>query len=100
MIMAVVERKEYFEEGVERWLTLEDETIASCDRIMGASDNALVQLMAGLVKTIKKQGASAVVQLSHAGPRCPTVPGKRHGFSPSGVRFRPDVESIVMNAGD
>jgi len=49
--MAVVERKEYFEEGVERWLRLEDETIASCERIMDATGNELVKLMAGLVKT-------------------------------------------------
>ncbi len=67
---------------------------------LGLWDDSQVSPMAKLVKTIKKQGASALVQLSHAGPRCPPVPGKRHGFSPSGVRFRPDVEPIVMNAGD
>jgi 2,4-dienoyl-CoA reductase-like NADH-dependent reductase (Old Yellow Enzyme family) len=44
--------------------------------------------MAKLVKIIQKQGASAVVQLSHAGPRCPPVPGKRHGFSPPGPKGR------------
>jgi rubrerythrin len=49
--MAAVERKEYFEEGVEKWLRLEDDTIASCEKIIDASDNAMVKLMAGLVKT-------------------------------------------------
>jgi 2,4-dienoyl-CoA reductase-like NADH-dependent reductase (Old Yellow Enzyme family) len=67
---------------------------------LGLWDDSQVSPIAKLVKTIQKQGAHAVVQLSHAGPRCPPVPGKRHGFSPSGVRFRPDVEPIVMNAGD
>lgn len=67
---------------------------------LGLWDDSQVSPMAGLVKIIHKQGASAVVQLSHAGPRCPPVSGKRHGFSPSGVRFRPDVEPIVMNADD
>ena len=67
---------------------------------LGLWDDSQVSPMAGLVKAIQNQGASAVVQLSHAGPRCPPVPGKRNGFFPSGVRFQPDVESIVMNAGD
>jgi len=35
---------------------------------LGLWDDSQVSPMAGLVKTIKKQGASAVVQLSHAGP--------------------------------
>lgn len=67
---------------------------------LGLWDDSQVSPMARLVKTIQKQGALTVVQLNHAGPRCPPVAGKRHGFSPSGVRFRPDVEPIIMNEGD
>ena len=67
---------------------------------LGLWDDSQVSGMAGLAKTIQKQGAAAVVQLSHAGPRCTPVSGKRHGFSPSGVAFRPDVEPIVMNEKD
>ncbi|MFA5904569.1 MAG: NADH:flavin oxidoreductase, partial [Desulfobacula sp.] len=67
---------------------------------IGLWDESQVSGMMKLVKTIKKKGALTVVQLNHAGPRCPPMTNKRHGFSPSGVAFRPDVEPIVMNDGD
>lgn len=67
---------------------------------LGLWDDSQISGMSKLVKVIKKQGAMAMVQLSHAGQRCPPVPGKRHGFSPSGCAFRPDVVPIVMNEED
>ncbi|MBA3008920.1 MAG: NADH:flavin oxidoreductase [Proteobacteria bacterium] len=67
---------------------------------LGLWDDAQIPGMIKLVKTIHKQGAVAVVQLNHAGPRCIPHKGKRHGFSPSGVAFRPDVDPIVMNTDD
>ncbi len=67
---------------------------------LGLWDDSQVSGMAKLVKTIHKQGAIAVIQLNHAGSRCTPVKTKRHGFSPSGVAFRPDVEPIIMNTED
>jgi len=67
---------------------------------LGLWDDSQVAGTAKLVKTIHQQGALAVVQLNHAGPRCPPCKNKRHGFSPSGVAFRPDVEPIIMNDQD
>ena len=67
---------------------------------LGLWDDSQIPGMARLSKTIKKQGAVAVVQLNHAGSRCIPLKNKRHGFSPSGVAFRPDVEPIIMNTQD
>lgn len=67
---------------------------------LGLWDDSQISGMAKLVRTIKNKGALAVVQLGHAGPRCPPMTGKRHGFSPSGVAFRPDVEPVIMNEKD
>lgn len=67
---------------------------------LGLWDDSQIPGMIKLAKTIQKQGAIAVVQLNHAGPRCIPLKSKRHGFSPSGVAFRPDVEPIIMNIQD
>ncbi|MBU0970443.1 MAG: NADH:flavin oxidoreductase [Proteobacteria bacterium] len=67
---------------------------------LGLWDDVQIPGMVKLVKTIHKQGAVAVVQLNHAGPRCIPLKGRRHGFSPSGVAFRPDVDPIAMNSDD
>ncbi|WP_457552633.1 oxidoreductase [Desulfobacula sp.] len=67
---------------------------------LGLWNDSQIPGMAELVKTIHDQGARAVVQLNHAGPRCPAGQKEKHGFSPSGVAFRPDVEPIVMTVQD
>ena len=67
---------------------------------LGLWNDSQIPGMTKLAKTIRQQGALAVVQLNHAGPRCPPHKNKRHGFSPSGVAFRPDVEPIIMNTQD
>ncbi len=83
---------------------VEATSVSSTGRIVPGSiglwDDSQVSGMTKLVKTIKKQGALTVVQLNHSGPRCPPMTNKRHGFSPSGVAFRPDVVPIIMNEGD
>jgi 2,4-dienoyl-CoA reductase-like NADH-dependent reductase (Old Yellow Enzyme family) len=53
--------------------------------------------MVSLAEAIKKQGAAAMVQLSHAGARCVPLGGEMQGASPSGFIFRPDVPSFSMN---
>jgi len=67
---------------------------------LGLWDDSQISGMAKLVKTIQKQGAVAIVQLNHAGAKCIPEKNKRHGFSPSSVVFRPDVEPMTMNAED
>jgi len=67
---------------------------------LGLWNDSQIPGMAKLVETIQQQGALAVVQLNHAGPRCPPNKDKRQGFSPSGVAFRPDVKPIIMTTKD
>lgn len=67
---------------------------------LGLWNDSQIPGMTKLVKTIQQQGALAVVQLNHAGPRCPPCEDKRQGFSPSGVAFRPDVKPIIMTTQD
>ena len=67
---------------------------------LGLWNDSHIPGMTRLAKTIQQQGALAAVQLNHAGPRCTPYENKRHGFSPSGVAFRPDVEPIVMDIRD
>ena len=67
---------------------------------LGLWDDSQIPGMAKLVKIIHKQGAAAVVQLNHAGSQSIPLKSKRHGFSPSRVVLRPDVEPIIMNTQD
>lgn len=53
--------------------------------------------MGNLAKTIKSEGAAAVVQLNHAGARCVPQPGPLVGASPSGFQFRSDVQPLVLS---
>ncbi|MBU1054081.1 MAG: MoaD/ThiS family protein, partial [Proteobacteria bacterium] len=46
---------------------------------LGLWDDSQIPGMIKLAKTIQKQGAIAVVQLNHAGPRCIPLKSKRHG---------------------
>jgi rubrerythrin len=47
----IVEEKTNFEDGIKRWQDMEDETIASCENIIHASDNILVKTIAGIIMT-------------------------------------------------
>lgn len=67
---------------------------------LGLWDDAQIPGMKRLVNTIQEQGALAVVQLNHAGPRCAPRENERQGLSPSGVAFRPDVVPIIMDTKD
>ena len=64
---------------------------------LGLWENGQVNGMAGLADSIKKLGAAAVVQISHAGARCFPVGGEMQGASPSGFAFRPDVAPFSMS---
>ena len=67
---------------------------------LGLWNDSQIPGMTKLVKTIQQEGALAVVQLNHAGPRCPPDKNQKHGFSPSDVAFRPDVEPLEMDTQD
>jgi 2,4-dienoyl-CoA reductase-like NADH-dependent reductase (Old Yellow Enzyme family) len=64
---------------------------------LGLWEDSQVAGMARLANAIKKRGAAAVVQLSHAGARCVPLGGEMQGASPSGLAFRPDVEPFSMS---
>lgn len=67
---------------------------------LGLWEDDQISGMATLAKAIQDQGAMAVVQLNHAGPRCSPKKNERQGFSPSKVTFRPDVEPFIMDVRD
>ncbi len=67
---------------------------------LGLWNDSQIPGMATLVKDIREQGALAVVQLNHAGPRCFPRKNVRQGLSPSGLAFRPDIEPIIMDMKD
>lgn len=48
-VQEIVEQQAKFEEGIENWQVMEDETIASCQNIIAATDNKLVQTIAGII---------------------------------------------------
>ncbi|RJR31907.1 MAG: NADH:flavin oxidoreductase [Desulfobacteraceae bacterium] len=54
--------------------------------------------MTRLAESIRKNGAVPVLQLNQAGARCTPTGGEMQGASPSGVRFRPDVDPFSMSA--
>jgi 2,4-dienoyl-CoA reductase-like NADH-dependent reductase (Old Yellow Enzyme family) len=64
---------------------------------LGLWNDGQVDGMANLAASIKKLGAAAVVQISHAGARCFPAGGKLQGASPSGFMFRPDVAPLCMS---
>ncbi len=55
-----------------------------------------VEGMARLVNAIKDLGAAAVVQINHAGARSIPSEGDLQVASPSGFRFRTDVDPVAM----
>ena len=85
-------------------IIVEATSVQSTGRIvpgsLGLWNDSQIPGMTDLVKTIQHQGALAVVQLNHAGPRCTPSKNEKHGFSPSGVAFRPDVDPIIMKPRD
>ena len=64
---------------------------------LGLWEDGQVPGMARLAAAIKKSGAAAVVQISHAGARCYPAGGEMQGASPSGFVFRPDVEPFSLS---
>lgn len=54
--------------------------------------------MQRLANAIKDLGAAAVVQINHAGARSIPGDGGKQVASPSGFRFRPDVDPVTMTA--
>jgi 2,4-dienoyl-CoA reductase-like NADH-dependent reductase (Old Yellow Enzyme family) len=80
---------------------VEASTVRADGRILSGSlglwEDGQVAGMARLADTIKKLGAAAVVQISHAGARCFPDGGAMQGASPSGFAFRPDVAPLSMS---
>ena len=80
---------------------VEASTVRADGRILQGSlglwEEGQVPGMANLADTIKKSGAAAVVQISHAGARCFPAGGELQGASPSGFAFRADVDPITMS---
>jgi len=65
---------------------------------LGLWEDGQVAGMARLADAIKKSGAAAVVEISHAGARCFPGGGEMEGASPSaGFAFRPDVTPFNMS---
>ncbi|MHB8859037.1 MAG: hypothetical protein ACYC6Z_06090 [Thermoleophilia bacterium] len=46
----IVDQQETFEQGIKDWQEIEDETIASCDEILGSTSNVLVRTVADIIK--------------------------------------------------
>lgn len=63
---------------------------------LGLWTDRQVQGMQLLAKAIKDLGAAAVVQINHAGARSIPGDGEMQGASPSGFKFRPDVDPLIM----
>ncbi len=80
---------------------VEASTVRADGRILSGSlglwEDGQVAGMARLADSIKKQGAAAVVQISHAGARCFPAGGEMQGASPSSFAFRPDVAPLTMS---
>ena len=57
-----------------------------------------VEGMARLANAIKDLGAAAAVQINHAGARSIPGDGEKQVASPSGFRFRSDVDPVTMTA--
>ena len=64
---------------------------------LGLWGDGQVAGMASLAASIKKLGAAAVVQISHAGARCFPAGSELQGAPPSGFAFRPDVAPLTMD---
>lgn len=46
-----VEQQANFEEGIRKWMELEDVTIAHCEKIMDATDNRLVEIIVESIRS-------------------------------------------------
>lgn len=92
----------YTERSKDVGLVIVEATAARSDgRIVAGSlglwDDGQEAGMARLADAIRKLGAAAVVQISHAGARCFPGGGEMEGVSPSGFAFRPDVAPFSMS---
>jgi rubrerythrin len=45
-----VEQQADFQEGIDKWMELEDVTIAHCDKILDATDNRLVEIIVDSIR--------------------------------------------------
>jgi 2,4-dienoyl-CoA reductase-like NADH-dependent reductase (Old Yellow Enzyme family) len=72
-----------------------DGRIVRCS--LGLWEDGQTAGMKRLADSIKKQGAAAVLQISHAGARGFPAAGEMRGASPSGFAFRPDVAPLTMS---
>lgn len=45
----IVEEITAFEQGIDKWQSIEDQTIASCKKILESSDNDLVRMIAEII---------------------------------------------------
>jgi len=76
-------------------------TVRIDGRIVGGSlglwEDGQMAGMKRLADSIRKPGAAAVLQISHAGARGFPAEGEMRGASPSGFPFRPDVAPLTMS---
>ncbi|MEW6667973.1 MAG: NADH:flavin oxidoreductase [Thermodesulfobacteriota bacterium] len=82
---------------VEATAVRPDGRIVPCS--LGLWEEGQVEGMAALAGVIRARGAAAVVQINHAGARCVPTGGELQGASPSGFRFRPDTEPLILTQG-
>jgi len=66
-------------------------------RSLGLWHDGQLPGMAELAKSIKSEGAAAVVQLGHAGAGAVPVNGGIRGASPSGIRCKPGIEASAIS---
>ncbi|MCL6107069.1 MAG: hypothetical protein M1309_06995 [Actinobacteria bacterium] len=49
-IEGIVEERSHFEQGIRKWQQVEDVTIESCEALKDATENILVQTVAGIIR--------------------------------------------------
>lgn len=62
----MVEQQETFEAGIRKWQDIEDQTIASCDRILSATDNVLVRTITDVIKADSEKHKEVLAVISQA----------------------------------
>jgi len=62
----IVEQKETFEEGISKWQTMEDATIAVCEEIAGSTDNMLLKTIAGIIRADSEKHKMVLDVISQA----------------------------------
>ena len=62
----IVERRESFEAGIQKWQEMEDQTIASADKIKAATGNILVQTLADIIRSDSAKHKEVLAMISQA----------------------------------